>query len=557
MIASLLIFLAAYVSAYEYPHPRHAKRHVQWSSSTYDLLNVFKSGGLKSLMSLPAQRASQYSSASPFGGRDELHVGSCQPGDQPDAFKFFGLTEGNLTAEHPTASWSNWCFKKNSATFRWVSPLTAEIEITSSDPISATCTDGYFLTTIIDYDLKIIETPGQHVITYNFSSIEEAELAKKMGLKIVKFCDHWYNILPDLITTLRFFIVDYLTMSLDLHLPADYYEKLYDEHYRFLHRWEGLKLVPRNPKVLLGPDFFERNAKSGDIMCRYAGSGTSSMILWATGAQCSHIAVYMWGEKDTDDEGKLFVLQSNENGIWKTSIENFWNDNMNTTTVMLPLAKKYRDQFDEKKAWAWFKTVDGLPYGIHNMFFTFLDTPESNWPQTVSSDSWFTFLNILSTLDIPGQDENLADKIMGEALNHRLGTQNLTIREIVLEASKRGLTMGELISIPEQEGWVYNGTVQYVCCAFATALWYHGGLFGDLTILPNEFTNQDVFSVKVYDKDYELPPECKENDPELPFCITSGIYKVDPRTFNQIEPYSHMNERCPSKAPFYFRPDNC
>ena len=543
----LALCLCTYAAAFDtYPHPELDEREVKFDDSTYGLLEMMKRGVVKGLINPN------------YGGKDELHIGTCAPEKEPDAWKFLGNTEASLSTESPSATWENYCFTKNTVTFKWIDDLNAEVVLHTAGKKSLLCTDSYLISTIVNFDMKIVKTEGRHVIRYKFEDANEALIAKNMGLKVIKFCDHWYNVLPDFLMTLRFFIVDILTMKLDISLPASWYEKMYDNHYRFLHRWEGLKLVERKPKVLLGADFFERNAKSGDIMCRYAGSGTSSIILWATGAQCSHIAVYMWGKKGTADQGKLFVLQSNEDGIWKQPIADFWADNQNTTTVMLPVSAAYRAKFNEDKAWEWFETVNGLPYGIHNMFFTFLDTPENNWPQAITTDSWFTFMNILNKVapSKPG-DEGPADKIMGQALNHRLGTQGLSLPEIVLEAAKRGLTMGELIAMPEQEGWLYDGNPNYVCCAFAAALWYHGGLFGDMTILPNEFTNEDIFSIKVYEDNYTLPPECQANDPELPFCVTSGIYKVDPRNFNKVSPYSHMNEACPSKAPFYRRPERC
>lgn len=546
MIKAFFVLLVSAVAfAFEtYPHPELDEREVKFDDSVTGLLEMIKRGIFTGLVNPN------------YGGPDMLHVGTCAPEKEPDAWKFLGNTEAVLTAENPTATWENYCFEKNTANFKWLDDMTAEVTLESHGKKSLLCTDSYLVTTLIHFDMKVVKTSGKHVIKYKFADADEVMVAKQLGLKLVKFCDHWYNVLPDFLMTLRFFIVDILTMKLDLQLPAAWYEKMYDNHYRFLHKWEGLKLVERKPKILLGPDFFERNSKSGDIMCRYAGSGTSSIILWATGAQCSHIAVYMWGLEGTADEGKLFVLQSNEDGIWKQPIADFWADNQNTTTVLLPLSPVYRATFDLKKAWAWFETVNGQPYGIHNMFFTFLDTPENNWPQVITTDSWFTFMNILSKININGK-ENAADKIMGQALNHRLGTQGLTMPEIITEAARRGITMGELISMPEQEGWIYDGHVQYVCCAFAAALWYHGGMFGDMVMLPQEFTNEDIFSIAVYDDNYTLPPECQANDPELPFCVTSGIYKVDSRNFNKVTPYSHMNEKCPSKAPFYRRVPGC
>jgi len=37
------------------------------------------------------------------------------------------------------------------------------------------------------------------------------------------------------------------------------------------------------------------------------------------------------------------------------------------------MKEEIRAKFDLEKAAAWFKTVEGLPYGYHNFLFGFLD----------------------------------------------------------------------------------------------------------------------------------------------------------------------------------------
>lgn len=87
---------------------------------------------------------------------------------------------------------------------------------------------------------------------------------------------------------------------------------------------------------------------------------------------------------------------------------------------------------------------------------------------------------------------------------------------------------------------------------------FHSGMFGPgITMVPQEFTPKDIMQLKIFDDNYVLPPECEINDPELPYCQLDGLYKIFPTYYNQIEPYDHMNEHCPSKAPFYERPDGC
>lgn len=62
----------------------------------------------------------------------------------------------------------------------------------------------------------------------------------------------------------------------------------------------------------------------------------------------------------------------------------------------------------------------------------------------------------------------------------------------------------------EKEGWLYQGYTDglfpsYVCSAFVTATYKHAGIFGDLEILPNEFTPRDVYSLTIFDKNFTRP----------------------------------------------------
>jgi len=84
-----------------------------------------------------------------------------------------------------------------------------------------------------------------------------------------------------------------------------------------------------------------------------------------------------------------------------------------------------------------------------------------------------------------------------------------------------------------------------------------GGLFGDLDILPNEFTPKDVYQLKFYKDGSDRPEECVENDPELPYCQIMGEDKMELNKFNTIEPYQHMNEHCGGQPPEYFRDAKC
>jgi hypothetical protein len=80
-----------------------------------------------------------------------------------------------------------------------------------------------------------------------------------------------------------------------------------------------------------------------------------------------------------------------------------------------------------------------------------MDTPEKNWPQTFSSNSWATFITMLDELPLIGN--TIVELVWNRALNKRLGTEGLNWPQIIKEATYRGISIGELISIPEKEEW--------------------------------------------------------------------------------------------------------
>jgi len=65
----------------------------------------------------------------------------------------------------------------------------------------------------------------------------------------------------------------------------------------------------------------------------------------------------------------------------------------------------------------YFKTVEGTPYGIHNMIFCWLDTPKDNMPTLLTIDLAVVIFSIMEKID-----PSLVKSFIGEALNFRLGT---------------------------------------------------------------------------------------------------------------------------------------
>ena len=106
---------------------------------------------------------------------------------------------------------------------------------------------------------------------------------------------------------------------------------------------------------------------------------------------------------------------------------------------------------------------------------------------------------------------------------------------------------------PEEDGWEYSVGESYVCSGFATALWKAGGLFEGLEINANEFGPRDVYEIDFFEVGAQLPGACAEADPGLGYCQLMGKYRIELPGYSTVDPYSHMNENCPSQPPEYLR----
>lgn len=182
----------------------------------------------------------------------------------------------------------------------------------------------------------------------------------------------------------------------------------------------------------------------------------------------------------------------------------------------MPLSDERRAKFDEKAATEWFYKVEGLPYGYHNFLYGWIDTPEDNWPVVLPKD-----LVTVAFAMIEKIDKNLTDTFFTSALNKHLGTEKLNITEIADEASTRGLNVSDVMAIVEQDGWEYSGEYHdgesMVCSAFVAALWKAAGLF-DGPVNAVEWGPKDVYQVDFFNKTYDRPEQCKQADPDQPWC---------------------------------------
>jgi len=308
--------------------------------------------------------------------------------------------------------------------------------------------------------------------------------------------------------------------------------------------------------------------QSGDFLGVIRLDGLDPMLAWAMGSHTGHTCITIW------INGTLYVAESTvnsaywpTNGIqitpWATWLKQARDANYNV--VHLPLDPKIASKFDVDSAIKFFYSVEGLPYGFHNLFTGWIDTPEDNYPVPLSSQ--------LVQLLAPFAQWLLQKEIgigetydfLAQGLNHRLKTQGLTIGQAYMAGLKQGLNFTSLVTMPEQDSWVFQNGAGFksgpsmVCDVFVMEMWKAGGIFSHLAdqIEATEFTNWDAYSLNIFNSNYQRPTQCQVADPDLPFCQLLGEYRMHLPQYNTVTPFAHMREKCPSEAPDYIKPQYC
>jgi hypothetical protein len=378
--------------------------------------------------------------------------------------------------------------------------------------------DLYLLAT--PFSWRVLPTPeaGLHRVHWGVFSEDSEELAyiKERGLAVFFVPEGLFGSLGALIDTLE--------MLFGLNSEADMLQ--------FFRDHMNLTLEKRTSGVT---PLDESNFQSGDQLVILKLKPDGVFIMYAAGSRNDHTATFL------RIDGELLVVESCESscvnasrvGIqrtpWKT-----WKrraTEMGYSVLWLPLAPEYRARFDDKRAYDWFKTVEGMPYGFHNFFFGWLDvfgSPDSsntNFPPPLEESVAVAFLPVVAEV-VP----DLISKYLGQGLNLRLNSSGFSIPELYDRAFKRNESIGELLAVPEQDAWRYRDSqgqsvVSLVCDSFWFALLQHAGAVEVGPIQATEFTPTDAYRVAMFDRTAP-PAACQLHDPDAPYCQLFGPWKL-------------------------------
>eukprot|EP01098_Paradermamoeba_levis_P015413 TRINITY_DN782_c0_g1_i5.p1 TRINITY_DN782_c0_g1~~TRINITY_DN782_c0_g1_i5.p1 ORF type:complete len:430 (+),score=164.24 TRINITY_DN782_c0_g1_i5:326-1615(+) len=424
-------------------------------------------------------------------------------------------------------------------------------------PTSRLCNDYYLFGTMSGISLKSFFFRGKHSITWKFKNLTDAEKwdVSQNGIRVFRFIVGETEAIKSLFETVDLFLPALLNQAVP--------EKTAELNLKFLAGYAQLSMPKRSVQEV---PLNESEIHSGDFFGVIRLDGLDPMLAWGMGANTGHTTVAL------RIDGVLYVCESTTNskywptnGIQKTPYAQ-WIKQAKAASynvVHLPLSPDARSKFDEKKAADWFlKTAQGLPYGFHNMLFTWIDTISDNYPCLPPDYSTYCLSHQLVQVGagfLDTLDSKLGQLMFNQALNKRAQTTNLPTVNVAYAAAQKGVKWEDLLIIPEQDSWIYNDGYSMVCDVFVCEIWKEGGIFGNLTdqIQCTEFTNWDAYALKIFDSKYVRPQKCVDADPTSQFCQILGEYRVDLPGWNTKNFYPHMAESCPSLAPKYNRPANC
>jgi len=373
----------------------------------------------------------------------------------------------------------------------------------------------------------------------------------------MSFCEGSFAFLKSLFMSLKLYIGGLGTDPSSWWRRPEVPEYMEKANIDFIGRFANFFPAHRGDAANKILDIDVNEIKTGDFIAIYRLDGLDPLIMMGTGSHLGHSAMACW------IDGELHVIESQDGWYWpkrgiqrnKWSTWIQWAHNADFNVAILPLKEEYRQKLDVEKAFSWFTNgIEGLNYGYHNFLFSWIDTARENFPSVIEPEVLLPVFSLLEKISKP-----TFSTIMGEALNHRLETSGLSMSQVTAEAARRGIGFEQLLAMNEVEGWKYSDGQNYVCSCFVTAFLKAGGVFDGFEIIPNEFTPKDVYQLSIWDRSYKdrRPQVCKDADPDLEYCQVIGKYKVELDGYSTIDIYSHMNEKCPSQAPTFFRPNGC
>lgn len=495
--------------------------------------------------------------------KNELKADNLPYAPTPDYpyWNFMPMLKANARIGDKGVEWSSKCFSNNRASADYNSDKTTlEVTITSYGPIvaegSEVCEESYMAivnaamvpgTSVRAFASKPITTTSISIpLPSDLSDAEKWDI-DNYGVRLLRYPKPRGESLSNLIKTIEGFIPEFLPS-----VPKPIAELNRD----FITKYTGFPISERDPSLNRIPD--ESEVKSGDALYVMRLDGLNSMLAWAMGSTTGHVTTAMW------IDGELYVCESTVDGaywptdyIQKTPYRTWVQQATDAgyQVVWAPLNDQARKSYNETAAVAFFKANEGFNYGFKTMIWPWLDTLSGNFP-CLPSDyesncmTWDLLQPLIAFVDrvVP----EIGDTMWNDGFAKRINVESTRTTALYQAAMQKGMAPNYVITIPEQDTWMYN-TTRYdepavgramVCCVFVCSTWKAAGVFGEITDSVNcgEFTNWDDYSLTIHAEKYEQ---------------IIGTYSLDLNAYNSKDMFAHIAEKCPALPPGYVRPEGC
>ncbi|XP_075506873.1 uncharacterized protein LOC142543465 [Primulina tabacum] len=461
---------------------------------------------------------------------------------------------GSLAPSNGSINWKGACFFDNEAKIDFTDAGDRGIgggliHLSTAAAHSWTCMDLYVFATPYRVTWDYYFSARDHTLKIeSWEELAEVEYVKQHGISVFLMPSGMLGTLLSMVDVLPLFSNTGWGQNANLAFLKKHMQASFERRHQ-------LSRATIDPEDVHSGDFLAVSKIRG----RWGGFET--LEKWVTGAFAGHTAVCL-----KDELGNLWVGESgheNEKVAKKVIVvipwDDWWElalkDTSNPQIALLPLHPEVRARFNNSAAWEYARQMSGKPYGYHNMIFSWIDTVADNYPPPLDAHLVISVMSMWTRMQ-----PTYAANMWNEALNMRLGTEDLDLYGIITETEKRGITFDQLLTVPEQDEWVYSDGQSTTCVAFILAMYKAAGVFGPISnsIQVTEFTIKDAYMLKIFENNKtNLPNWCNNDEDQLPFCQLLGEYKMELPFYNTLEPYANMNENCPSLPPTYERPVRC
>ena len=474
--------------------------------------------------------------------------------DPKNAGSFFPVLSAALTMDNATGSYEGSCFQQIDFSLSKTSDTTFDVDVTHKGKKKMLCEETMLFANTEMQHFETFMFPGTTKLSFTLKDQDAVTDFNFGGIKVFDICDGYKDLLVSVLKFLEAFAGGFKDNDLPIigrRIPK-YQLK---QNLVFLKQTMDLDIEPREiTKVEIDPDLIQ----SGDFLAVNRMDGLDPLIMYGTGSMIGHscMALRM--------DGELYIVESYggdfrpNKGIIRTK----WADWIHQLEISdcwvswLPLREEIREKFNEEAAIEFFNQTQGLPYGIHNFLYGWIDTATDNWPPLLAQHIVPILFKVYEDLTYQG-----AYNIFTEGINKRLGTEHKSVSEVAAIAAEQGMTLQDVMAMVEMDGWIYDGQVprdglSFVCSAYVAAMYKHAGLFDDLDVQSVEFTPKDIYTLNFFQSG-SRPQACVDADPDLEWCQLLGSHRMPLFYFNTVTPYAHMNEKCPVNWPTYAREEGC